>query len=295
MTEMATGITGSSETVNAAVDTVATAALEAAAAILTDEAGGKIGKDFMDGIKQAVQIARPGLMTTTTQAAKAAHDAVKTELSQSKGQSIGSAFVQSIRAGISGQQSQVSSAAQSIGSGALSALWSAVGSGGSRFEAIGNAIAQGMARGIRNGSGSIQSAARAAAQAAYNAAKQTLDIRSPSHKMEAIGMQYGAGFAGGIEQSIQDVSRSARMLSEIAASETAAGGASFPALSQPQIDYERLGEAVAEANRRAGLGKAVLDVNGKRMAETLEPSVSRATYQRAGRTVTGRAARMVLA
>ena len=295
VTEMATGITGSSETVNAAVEAVASAADEAAAAILTDEAGGKIGKDFMGGIKQAVQIARPGLMTTTTQAAKAAHDAVKAELSQSKGQSIGSAFVQSIRAGISGQQSQVSSAAQSIGSGALSALWSAVGSGGSRFEAIGNAIAQGMARGIRNGSGSIQSAARAAAQAAYNAAKQELDIRSPSHKMEAIGMQYGAGFAGGIEQSIQDVSRSARMLSEIAAGETAAGAASFPALSQPQIDYERLGEAVAEANRRAGLGKAVLDVNGKRMAETLEPSVSRATYQRAGRTVTGRAARMVLA
>ncbi|MEE1440957.1 MAG: phage tail tape measure protein [Christensenellales bacterium] len=295
VTEMATGITGSSETVNAAVEAVASAADEAAAAILTDEAGGKIGKDFMGGIKQAVQIARPGLMTTTTQAAKAAHDAVKAELSQSKGQSIGSAFVQSIRAGISGQQSQVSSAAQSIGSGALSALWSAVGSGGSRFEAIGNAIAQGMARGIRNGSGSIQSAARAAAQAAYNAAKQELDIRSPSHKMEAIGMQYGAGFAGGIEQSIQDVSRSARMLSEIAAGETAAGAASFPALSQPQIDYERLGEAVAEANRRAGLGKAVLDVNGKRMGETLEPSVSRATYQRAGRTVTGRAARMVLA
>lgn len=295
VTEMATGITGSSETVNAAVEAVASAADEAAAAILTDEAGGKIGKDFMGGIKQAVQIARPGLMTTTTQAAKAAHDAVKAELSQSKGQSIGSAFVQSIRAGISGQQSQVSSAAQSLGSGTLSALWSAVGSGGSRFEAIGNAIAQGMARGIRNGSGSIQSAARAAAQAAYNAAKQALDIRSPSHKMEAIGMQYGAGFAGGIEQSIQDVSRSARMLSEIAASETAAGAASFPVLSQPQIDYERLGEAVAEANRRAGLGKAVLDVNGKRMAETLEPSVSRATYQRAGRTVTGRAARMVLA
>ena len=295
VTEMATGITGSSETVNAAVEAVASAADEAAAAILTDEAGGKIGKDFMGGIKQAVQIARPGLMTTTTQAAKAAHDAVKAELSQSKGQSIGSAFVQSIRSGISGQQSQVSSAAQSIGYGALSALWSAVGSGGSRFEAIGNAIAQGMARGIRNGSGSIQSAARAAAQAAYNAAKQELDIRSPSHKMEAVGMQYGAGFAGGIEQSVQDVSRSARMLSEIAASETAAGAASFPALSQPQIDYERLGEAVAEANRRAGLGKAVLDVNGRRMAETLEPSVSRATYQRAGRTVTGRAARMVLA
>ena len=295
VTEMATGITGSSETVNAAVDTVATAALEAAAAILTADAGDKVGKAFMDGIRLAILNARPGLSSAATLTASGAHNAAKAELSQSKGQSIGSAFVQSIRAGISGQQSQVSSAAQSLGSGALSALWSAVGSGGSRFEAIGNAIAQGMARGIRNGSGSIQSAARAAAQAAYNAAKQELDIRSPSHKMESIGMQYGAGFAGGIEQSIQDVSRSARMLSEIAASETAAGAASFPALSQPQIDYERLGEAVAEANRRAGLGKAVLDVNGKRMAETLEPSVSRATYQRAGRTVTGRAARMVLA
>lgn len=227
--------------------------------------------------------------------ASGAHSTAKAELSQSKGQSIGSTFAQGIRAGISGQQGQVFGAAQSLGSGALSALWSAVGSGGSRFEGIGNAIAQGMARGIRNGSGSVQSAARAAAQAAYDAAKRELDIRSPSHKMEAIGMQYGAGFAGGIERSVQEVTRSARMLSEIAASETAAGAASFHSLSQPQIDYERLGEAVAEANRRAGLGHTVLDVDGRRMGEALEPAVSRATYQRAGRSVTGRAARMVLA
>lgn len=293
--EMSTGITGGSETVNAAVGVVATDALEAAAAILTGEAGGNIGKDFMDGIKQAVQTSRPSLSSAATLTASGAHNTAKAELSQSKGQSIGSAFAQGIRTGISGQQGQVFGAAQSLGSGALSALWSAVGSGGSRFEDIGNAIAQGMARGIRNGSGSVQSAARAAAQAAYDAAKRELDIRSPSHKMEAIGMQYGAGFAGGIGRSVQEVTSSARMLSEIAANETAAGAASFHSLSQPQIDYERLGEAVAEANRRAGLGHTVLDVDGRRMGETLEPAVSRATYQRAGRSVTGRAARMVLA
>ena len=66
VTEMATGITGSSETVNAAVDTVATAALEAAAAILTADAGDKVGKVFMDGIRLAILNARPGLSSAAT-------------------------------------------------------------------------------------------------------------------------------------------------------------------------------------------------------------------------------------
>ena len=293
--EMATGITGGSETVNAAVGTVATDALDAVAAILTNDAGGEIGKSIMDGIQQAVQSARPNLVIATTQTSKAAHDASKREMSMSNGQSIGTALMQGIRAGITGQQSQVTSAAQSLGNGAMNALWGAVGSGGSRFEGIGSAIAQGVARGIRNGSSTIISAAKAAAQAAYNAAKRELDIRSPSHKMEAVGLQYDQGFAGGIEKGMEGVMRSARQLSALAAEETTAGGRAYPSMAQPRIDYEQLGEAVADANRRAGLGHTRLYVGKRQLGETIEPDVSRATYQRANKSATGRAARMVLA
>ncbi|MDO5378458.1 MAG: hypothetical protein Q4G52_09010 [Clostridia bacterium] len=66
-------------------------------------------------------------------------------------------------------------------------------------------------------------------------------------------------------------------------------------MTQTQIDYERLGDAVADANRRAGVGKATLRVDKRELGETIEPDVSRATYQRAGKSATGRAARMVLA
>ena len=152
-----------------------------------------------------------------------------------------------------------------------------------------------MARGIRNGSSTIISAAKAAAQAAYNAAKRELDIRSPSHKMEAVGLQYDQGFAGGIEKGMEGVMRSARQLSALAAEETTAGGRAYPSMAQPRIDYEQLGEAVADANRRAGLGHTRLYVGKRQLGETIEPDVSRATYQRANKSATGRAARMVLA
>lgn len=292
--DMATGITGGTDTVNAAVDTVTAAALEAAEAVLNATAGGEIGKGFMEGIRRAVNTSKPALVSAATQAGQNALGAIRRELSQTNGRDVGTALGQGVAGGISRQQSTVTSAARSLGSGALSALWGAVGSGGSRFEAIGSAIAQGMVRGIRNGSGSIERAARAAASAAYKAAKQELDIRSPSHKMERIGIQYDEGFAGGIEKGMERVLRGARKLSALASSETSAG-ARFSSVSQPAIDYERLGDAVADANRRAGVGRSVLRVGKRELGETIEPDVSRASYNRAARSATGRAARMVLA
>ena len=59
--EMATGITGSSETVNTAVEVVAEDALAAAAEILNNTASGEIGEDFMTGLRQAVQNAKARL------------------------------------------------------------------------------------------------------------------------------------------------------------------------------------------------------------------------------------------
>ena len=248
----------------------------------------------MEGTKKGVSNKRSTLVSTTQQVSQAAQDASKNILSASNGQSIGSTWASAIRTGISNQTASVKGAASSLGSGALSALWDAVGSGGSKFTAIGDAIAEGVARGIRNGSSKITSAARTAARSAYDAAKHELGISSPSKRMAEIGEFYDQGFAEGIEGGMDRVLRSARQLSALAASETAAGGAAYPSMGQPQIDYERLGEAVAEANRRAGLGNATIAVDGKVLGHTLEPSVSRATHQRAAKSANGRAARMVL-
>ena len=293
--EMATGITGGSETVNAAVDAVAEDALAAAAEILNNTAGGEIGEDFMTGLRQAVQNAKSALVSTTTQTTKSAHDAAERELSAANGRSIGAALAQGIQAGISGQSGSVSSAARSLASSASSALWGAVGSGGSKFTSIGTAIAQGVARGIRNGSGTIQSAARSAARSAYNAAKRELGIASPSKRMAEIGEFYDQGFAEGIERGMDQVLRAANRLSALAAEETAQGGRAYPSISAPEIDYDRLGDAVANSFIRKGIDRTVITMDGRAVGQTVEPSVSRASYLRSQKNVKGRAARLVLA
>ena len=293
--EMATGITGGSETVNAAVDVVAEDALAAAAEILNNTAGGEIGEDFMTGLRQAVQNAKSALVSTTTQTTKSAHDAAKRELSAANGRSIGTALAQGIQAGISGQSGSVSSAARSLASSASSALWGAVGSGGSKFTSIGEAIAQGVERGIHNGSRAIQSAARRAARSAYDAAKRELDIDSPSKRMAEIGEFYDQGFAEGIERGMGQVLRAANRLSALAAEETAQGGRAYPSISAPEIDYDRLGDAVANSFIRKGIDRTVITMDGRTVGQTVEPSVSRASYLRSQKNVKGRAARLVLA
>ncbi|MEG0743121.1 MAG: hypothetical protein RR521_12890, partial [Clostridia bacterium] len=293
--QMAGGITGGTETVNAAVDEVCKAALAAAAELLTKTAGTELGSTWMEGARLGIASKRLILTSTSQQTAKAAQDAAKNTLNGASGQQIGTSFALGIRTGISRQAGSVRSAASGLGNSALSALWGAVGSGGSRFNIIGDAIAEGVARGIRNGSSKITSAARIAAQGAYNAAKRELGIASPSKKMAEIGENYTEGFAEGIERSMARVMTSARVLSSRASRETAAGGT--PILSAPQgaeIDYERLGDAVADSFIKKGIDRTVITMDRREVGRTVERDVSRASYERAGQSAKGRAARMVL-
>lgn len=218
----------------------------------------------------------------------------------SKAQPIGEAVAKGVGTGIKngGTASKYASAANAVRDAASSALKEALGiSGGSasKFEGIGEAIASGVAKGISDNSSKISSAARSAAKSAYNAAKRELGISSPSRKMAEIGRWFDAGFAQGIERNMDEVVRSADRLANIAAASpatTRSEAASFT------IDYDRLGEAVAQANRRAGVGTAVLRLNERDMrtlGNELEPYTSRASANRASSTAKGRSGRMVLA
>ena len=114
--------------------------------------------------------------------------------------------------------------------------------------------------------------------------------------MAEIGEHYDEGFAQGIERGMAGVLESARALSALAADETQ-GGAGFTSVqAQGQsIDYGRLGDAVADSFQRRGMGRTVVQMDKRIVGESVEPSVSRATQQRANRSVAGRSARMVLA
>ena len=295
MFELTAGITGSSGAVNSAVQAVADGALTAAAGIMTEDAGTTLGSDWAGGIQNGVGAQRGRLASAVTQTLRGAAQAARTQFSASAGRPIGRAFAQGIQGGLQAGASSVTSAAAALGGSALSALWGAIGSGGSRFDAIGLAIASGIARGIRRGQGVVRDAAQSTAQLAYDAARATLKIASPSRAMAEIGEYYDQGFAQGIDRGMNQVLSSARALSARAAAETRAG-ARFESVRQAQaIDYERLGDAVADSCVRRGMGRTVVQMDKRIVGESVEPSVSRATQRRANRSVAGRSARMVLA
>ena len=324
--EMATGITGGSDTVNAAIDAVATAAHETAAAILTKDAGDELGTDYIDGIRKGVQGARVSLVLAMTTVATAAHQAAAQALSSALGYSVGSEYGQGVASGIQSQAGSAASAASSIASAALSALRASVGS----FESVGESIAQSVARGIRNGASAISSAAKSAASSAASAASSSTSSGNASRYAAQPGSpvavaQTIASAARSAARSILDVvpapsdrdgpseqaiaASGARMLASVqslaqrAAADTDPDGSiasrrprdSRPQAAASEIDYDRLGDAVAMANKRAGVGTAVVTLDKRKVSKTLEPDISRETYRRSGGSVKGRASRLQFA
>ncbi len=106
------------------------------------------------------------------------------------GKALGNAFA----SGISGMRSAVSSAVSYMVSGASSAASSQRGA----FYNAGRYVAQGFAAGIRSGeSGAINAAVNMAAKS-YAAAKNKLDVNSPSRLFATLGMSVDEGFAKGM-------------------------------------------------------------------------------------------------
>lgn len=293
-----------------------TAAVVAQAAVAT--AMEKIDADSaaslaaMQAISESIQTTAEAMLLAVTNAivtgtnevagagetmAQSVTDAVSGILSETEGASIGTTFAGAVGTGIAGQAETVNTASAGLGSGALAALWEVVGPNGSNFEAIGQAISDGVAQGIQAGASKIESAAWEAARGAYSASMKELDAHSPSRKMAEVGRYYSEGFAEGIESRADRVMASVRSLANRAVMETEAG-LHAPTVAQGQslaIDYDRLADATVAAMRRAGLGEAVVTMDGREVGRTVEPSVSRETLQRSKRTAAGRTARMVYA
>ncbi|NLV59192.1 MAG: hypothetical protein GXY67_10560 [Clostridiales bacterium] len=287
MERMAAGISGGETTVNAAVEAACGSALAAAAALMTTDAGSTLGADWIGAAITAIEDAESDIETAARDTAQAGVDAASGRMNAPSGRTIGAAFSGGVATGISQGLPTVRGNAASLGSDALTALWSAIGgSSATRFQAVGDAIADGMVRGIRNGSSRIEAAARAAALAAYNAAREVLGIASPSRVMEEAGRFYATGFALGIENNTRQVVSAAQSLSR-AAAEAGTGSSAFV------LDYERLGDELADAMQRRGLGTAVIGLDGHAFGTALEPNISQATRRRSAKSMSGRNSRMV--
>ena len=125
---------------------------------------------------------------------------------------------------------------------------------------------------------------------AYQAACDELEIRSPSRKGKSIGKNYTESIALGMDESRKQVTRAAAAMTNAANSTTQ----QTLQVQTTAIDYDRLGQSVARANREAGLGNLALYVGKEKLGQTLEPTVMRAGQTRSQQTVAGRGTRLAL-
>ncbi len=120
----------------------------------------------------------------------------------------GTKWVTQIKVGMLTNKNSVSVAAGSVANAASSAINSV------SWYNLGWNISSGVARGVSAASYLIKRAAINAAQSAYNAAKETLGIHSPSRVMAEIGRYYDEGFARGITENVDTVTKAAQTMAK---------------------------------------------------------------------------------
>ncbi len=279
-----------------AIDSVtAQISTDAATSLQTMEDTGAAITLYAEGMMEAIGTAVTDGLDAIAEAgagvAKGLVKAIAEYVNADAGRAIAKDIANGLDTGMRNKAAAISEAADTLAAAALDALWGAVGSGGSAFTGIGAAVASGVAKGIRGNTSVITTAAQTAARAAYRAMIDELDIHSPSRVTAEAGRYFDLGFAQGIEGGAPDLMAGVRELSAMAAAELDGGAGTqgayaYPSAEAPEIDYARLGQEVAAAIRAEGLGNAVLVLDGK----IIEPSVSKAGYERGKQTVKGRMA-----
>ncbi len=262
-----------------------------------------VGEEIMGGMKAGIEGDQDLVTKAITSAAQAAITALKTTFGiqgEGTGSTVGSGVGQSVVKGVAdgitakSVAETFSSPASSAKKAATDALKSAFGinfwgSSASEFEEIGKAVAQGIANGLKDNSSLISSAAKTAAGSALSAAKKELGIKSPSKRGELeVGLMYAEGVAKGIRGGMKHVTDSATELARRGLHSTREA---LPSARAAAFDNEAMGDAVERANRRAGLGNSIIELDGNVTGRMIEPRVSRNQARRTGATIAGRSNR----
>lgn len=210
--------------------------------------------------------------------------------SMSLGTEGGSAFAGAYGDALSAAQDATSDAASGLGSAALDgAKTETDGSTG-----IGKDFSSGLANGILDGKSGVVNAATEVAKAAAQAAKNTLDIGSPSKLMRRYGGFTSKGLALGLMDGLRVVTQSASSVARAAANalsiDPARGSRAFLRQLSPGgaasggVDLVRLAPLLADAMTQR---PAYFDVNGRRIAEATTSDNRRALGLRARRIAFG--------
>ena len=246
----------------------------------TNELGNDIVNQAIASYAGGVMDEIPGITEAVTAAMQAALDAAGAMLTSDAGAETGGTWVSGLASGVTGgKDGLVSSATEAIRE-TLRALQRAVAGG--QFAGIGLTIASGIAMGIRSGAGLIASAAQSAAGVAYTSAAGAALAGYPGGYRMMTGAQTLTSMASGVTPTVHTPAVS---------TQGTAAPAALPAGAP--IDYERIGAAVAQANQRAGVGTAVVVMDGRVVGQSVEPSVSAASASRSTQTIAGRPGQLV--
>jgi hypothetical protein len=156
---------------------------------------------------------------------------------------IGSDVAAGIGAGMS--EYDFSGDAETVATAANAALSSAMA--GPTAKTLGRNFSYGLASGIRNGKSGVILAAVEVASAAAQAARNALDIHSPSRVMESIGEYYDLGFMGGIRNLSPDIERAVAEAVYVEPPRDLGepSGRTTSIAREIVIDYDRLAEAMS--------------------------------------------------
>lgn len=179
----------------------------------TDAANALTGTDMEGAGAETMEQAAAGMEGQTDTVVNAAETVADAAVSGVENKApdfkmAGTKWVTQIKVGMLTNKNSVSVAAGSVANAASSAINSV------SWYNLGWNISSGVARGVSAASYLIKRAAINAAQSAYNAAKETLGIHSPSRVMAEIGRYYDEGFARGITENVDTVTKAAQAMAK---------------------------------------------------------------------------------
>lgn len=204
------------DTISTSISTVSTLATDLSTALSKDFSGAEKFKSALDTLGSANTdlSGLSGLGDKLSSTASSSVDAFVSAFSSSSSRlsTVGTGMMQQLVSGISSGAKSVASAAKAIADAAALAVSGKY----SAFYNAGGSVAQGFANGISANMFLATAKARAMADAAYQAAKQALNVNSPSKLFRSLGYTVPEGFAIGIDRMGGLVKESSKAMADTA-------------------------------------------------------------------------------
>ena len=204
--------TGGVNSFKSAIDTLAKTNISGLVKAFNGSASkvASIGSKLTESLAKGFKSKKSSLTSAATAMVNAMQKAITSKASAFG--NAGKTLMTKLIAGIKSQKSAVNRAVTSCASGATSGLRGYY----DNFYSAGSHVASGFANGISAGTFSAVAKAKAMAESAYKAAKDKLDINSPSKLFRRLGYAVPEGFAQGIDRMGKLVSNSGANMAQTA-------------------------------------------------------------------------------